>query len=212
MTTHRSGPPAEHLRIYARSLGLPEDSDLATIVAAVLACRAACVARPDQIHERQATMANHPTARDCRTATLAAKAAAKILTAEQILAASAEDLVAFAASLKPRELADALYAVRDDDAASARLRGAAHAAAFGVPMMEPPAAKSKLSATAPAPGTLSAKEREYCATYGCDERVYLRLRADRDARAAKADAARLARRTADRAAFARAAASLRGGK
>ncbi|MBK6463144.1 MAG: hypothetical protein IPF92_19375 [Myxococcales bacterium] len=315
MTTHRSGPPAEHLRIYARSLGLPEDADLATVVAAIRACRAAGVARPDQIPTRalctesRATMANHPAARDCRTATLAAKAASKILTAAQILAASAEELVAFAASLLPRELDAALYAVRADEAAVARLKAAAHAAAFGVPMLEPAApagtaslaarrraymalavdwrnqpaltseigervlamavagdllefigsisdadladlyrrlklsSRTKQAAEAlyaaaglramaeryaaplahvappadnapelPTAGKLSAREKAMCAEFGTDERVYLRMRDERDAKNAKADAARLARRTADRAAVARAAASLRGAK
>ncbi len=99
-------------------------------------------------------MANHPAARDCRTATLAAKAASKILTAAQILAASAEELVAFAASLLPRELDAALYAVRADEAAVARLKAAAHAAAFGVPMW----------AAAPAgTASLAARRRAYMA-------------------------------------------------
>ena len=69
---------------------------------------------------------------------------------------------------------------------------------------------STTTTTEPTPGRLTAREREYCALYGCDERVYLRMRDERDARNAKAKAAQLARRRAEREAMSRAAAALRG--
>lgn len=80
-------------------------------------------------------------------------------------------------------------------------------------MAHPPPIDHRTSPTAttePTPGRLTAREREYCALYGCDERTYVRLRDERDAKNAKADAARLARRRAEREAMGRAAAALRG--
>ena len=236
--------PAEHLMVYARSLGLPEDSDLATVAAAIRACRAAGVARPDQIPralctERKATVANPPpidrrthsttTALDARRRAHLALAiewrnqpTPTSEIADRICAmAQSGDLVEFIGSIseadlvdlyrrmslspRTRRAAEVLYAACD-------LRALAQRYAAPLAHVAPPAAAAPALPTA---GQLTAREREYCALYGCDEKVYLRLRADRDARAAKAAAAKaalLARRAADRAARDRAVASLRGPK
>lgn len=73
-----------------------------------------------------------------------------------------------------------------------------------------PSPTTTTTTTEPTPGRLTAREREYCALYGCDERVYLRMRDERDAKNARVKAAQLARRRAEREAMARAAAALRG--
>lgn len=233
--------PAEHLRVYARSLGLPEDSDLQTVAAAIRACRAAGVARPDQIPralctERKANMANPPPI-DRRTtnpsATLDARRRAYVALAvdwrnqpaltseiaERILAmAAAGDLIEFIGSISDADLADLYQRMRLSSRTSraaqvlyeaAGLRAMAERYAAPLAHVAPPVDAAPELPTA---GKLSARERAMCAEFGTDERVYLKMRDERDRKLAAQKLAKEARRKADREARDRALATLRGAK
>lgn len=137
--------------------------------------------------------------------------------AERILAMSqAGDLLEFIGSISEADLVD-LYKRMRMSSRTSRAAEALYAACDLRAMAERYAAPLAHVAPPPAPepvlptaGQLSARERAMCKEFGTSEATYLRLRTERDARNAKADAARLARRRAEREAMSRAAAALRG--
>lgn len=224
------------LAIYRRALGIPAAATDEQALAAIRAIAASC--SPNFLHHTsRATCTERPATMAPRTAppttTLDARRRAHIALAidwrnqpalsgeiadricamaqtgdlvEFIGAISEADLVALyrRMSLSPRtrRAAEVLYAACDLRAMAERYAAPlAHVA-------PPPAAEPAL----PTAGQLTAREREYCREFGTSEATYLRLRTERDARNAKADAARLARRRAEREAMSRAAAALRGGR
>lgn len=192
----------DDLRRYALAVGLPADSDHETVSAAVRACRAHGVARLDQIPKGPALMAPRttPPPRDMRSQTLAAKAKTTEggELAERVNLLTDEAIVSWVASVPPAQRASLVGLVSGYPVAAAKVQRAI-------------AELTRRTANAPpAPGTLTAREREYCREFGTDERTYLRLRDERDAKAAKAKAAQLDRRRTEREAMSRAAAALRG--
>ena len=232
--------PAEHLMVYARSLGLPEDSDLATVAAAIRACRAAGVARPDQIPralctERKATVANPPpidrrthsttTALDARRRAHLALAiewrnqpTPTSEIADRICAmAQSGDLVEFIGSISEADLVD-LYRRMSLSPRTRRAAEVLYAAcdlrALAQRYAAPLAHVAPPAAAAPAlptAGQLTAREREYCREFGTSEATYIRLRDERDRKLAAQKLAKAARLKADRAARDRALA-MRGTK
>jgi len=227
------------LAVYRRALGIPADAtdeqalDAIRAIAATRSpnflhhtTRAPCT-------ERKATMANPPPIdrRTHPTTALDARRRAHIALAvdwrnqpalsgeiaDRICAmAQTGDLAEFIGSIseadlaelyrrmslspRTRRAAEVLYAACD-------LRAMAQRFAAPLAHVPPPAPAAPALPTA---GKLTAREREYCREFGTSEATYLRLRAERDARNAKADAARLARRRAEREAMSVAAAALRG--
>ncbi|HRG94625.1 MAG TPA: hypothetical protein PLR99_00160 [Polyangiaceae bacterium] len=139
---------------------------------------------------------------DHRSATLASKAktAGGGDLAERVNLLSDEAIVSWVASVPPAQRASLVGLVSGYPVAAAKVQRAI-------------AELTKRTANAPpAPGTLTAREREYCREFGTDERVYLKLRDERDRKAAAAKAAQLDRRRAEREAMSLAAAALRGGR